>query len=68
MMGPMAYVQHLLSGPRLPFTGAYLGSMALSLYFAIGVSQKKQYFPGRIFATVMCALLLTSILLLRKAA
>ncbi|EHA57994.1 hypothetical protein MCOR27_009975 [Pyricularia oryzae] len=37
MMGPMAYVQHLLSGPRLPFTGAYLGSMALSLYFAIGL-------------------------------
>ncbi|TLD20344.1 hypothetical protein PspLS_08360 [Pyricularia sp. CBS 133598] len=37
MMGPMAYIQHLLSGPRLPFTGAYLGSMTLSLYFAIGL-------------------------------
>jgi hypothetical protein len=36
-MGPLAYVQHLISGPRLPFTGAYLGSLALSLYFALGL-------------------------------
>ena len=40
MMGPMAYVQHLASGPRLPFTAAYFGSIGLTLYFAIGVSQK----------------------------
>jgi len=31
-------VQHLFSGPRLPFTGAYFGSIALTLYFSIGVS------------------------------
>jgi len=37
MMGPIAYVQHLLSGPRLPFTGAYFGSIALTLYFSIGL-------------------------------
>jgi hypothetical protein len=39
MMGPVAYAQHLMSAPRLPFTAAYLGSLALSLYFALGVSQ-----------------------------
>lgn len=38
VMGPMAYVQHLLSGPRLPFTAAYFGSIALTFYFALGVS------------------------------
>lgn len=30
-------VQHLFSGPRLPFTGAYFGSIALTIYFSIGV-------------------------------
>lgn len=34
--GPKA--QHLLSGPRLPFTGAYFGSIALTIYFSVGVS------------------------------
>lgn len=29
--------QHLLSGPRLPFTAAYLGSIVLTLYFSVGV-------------------------------
>lgn len=37
MMGPWAYIQHLASGPRLPFTGAYFGSIALTLYFSIGL-------------------------------
>ncbi|KAL9086995.1 MAG: hypothetical protein Q9159_003889 [Coniocarpon cinnabarinum] len=36
LMGPMAYVRHLVSGPRLPFTATYFGSIALTLYFAIG--------------------------------
>lgn len=31
-------VGHLVSGPRLPFTAAYFGSIALTLYFSIGVS------------------------------
>lgn len=31
--------RHLLSGPRLPFTGAYFGSIAATLYFSIGVSK-----------------------------
>lgn len=38
MMGPMAYIQHLLSGPRLPFSAAYFGSLVMSIYFSIGVS------------------------------
>ncbi|EGC43076.1 SFT2 domain-containing protein [Histoplasma capsulatum var. duboisii H88] len=37
LMGPMAYVKHLASGPRLPFTGAYFTSIGLTLYFAIGL-------------------------------
>jgi len=37
-MGPWTYARHLVSGPRLPFTAAYFGSIALTLYFAIGVS------------------------------
>lgn len=37
MMGPMQYAQHLISGPRLPFTAAYFGSITLTLVFAIKV-------------------------------
>ncbi|KAF2003338.1 SFT2-domain-containing protein [Amniculicola lignicola CBS 123094] len=37
LMGPMQYVQHLMSGPRLPFTAAYFGSIALTLYFSLGL-------------------------------
>ncbi|KAH8598988.1 Got1/Sft2-like family-domain-containing protein [Bisporella sp. PMI_857] len=36
MMGPVTYAQHLISGPRLPFTATYFGSIALTLYFSIG--------------------------------
>lgn len=38
VMGPMNYVYHLLSTPRLPFTTAYFGSIALTLVFALKVS------------------------------
>ncbi|KEZ41802.1 hypothetical protein SAPIO_CDS6793 [Scedosporium apiospermum] len=37
MMGPMAYLQHLVSGPRLPFTAAYAGSIFLTFYFSLGL-------------------------------
>jgi hypothetical protein len=37
MMGPTAYVRHLSSGPRLPFTAAYFGSLGLSIYFSVGL-------------------------------
>lgn len=39
LMGPWTYAKHLVSGARLPFTAAYFGSIALTLYFAIGVSK-----------------------------
>ncbi|KAL8947534.1 MAG: hypothetical protein Q9222_006195 [Ikaeria aurantiellina] len=35
LMGPLQYAQHLISGPRLPFTAAYFGSITLTLVFAI---------------------------------
>lgn len=37
VMGPWAYVQHLASTPRLPFTAAYFGSIGLTLYFSLGL-------------------------------
>jgi len=37
LMGPLVYIRHLLSGPRLPFTVAYFGSISLTLYFAVGL-------------------------------
>ncbi|CAG8973512.1 hypothetical protein HYALB_00002837 [Hymenoscyphus albidus] len=37
MMGPMTYIRHLISTPRLPFTAAYFGSIALTLYFSLGL-------------------------------
>jgi hypothetical protein len=37
IMGPWAYVQHLASTPRLPFTAAYFGSLGLTIYFAMGL-------------------------------
>lgn len=40
LMGPLTYAKHLLSTPRLPFTAAYFGSIALTLYFAVGVSRR----------------------------
>jgi len=38
LMGPYQYATHLISGPRLPFTATYLGAIALTIYFAVGVS------------------------------
>ncbi|KAI4267354.1 MAG: hypothetical protein L6R38_008289 [Xanthoria sp. 2 TBL-2021] len=35
LMGPLVYAQHLISGPRLPFTAAYFGSITMTLVFAI---------------------------------
>ncbi|EGX96458.1 Golgi traffic protein SFT2 [Cordyceps militaris CM01] len=35
VMGPMNYIYHLLSTPRLPFTAAYFGSIIMTLVFAI---------------------------------
>ena len=37
LMGPIIYVKHLISEPRLPFTAAYFGSIGMTLFSAIGV-------------------------------
>ncbi|ETI22188.1 hypothetical protein G647_06261 [Cladophialophora carrionii CBS 160.54] len=37
LMGPMQYTMHLISGPRLPFTAAYFGSIIMTIYFAVGL-------------------------------
>lgn len=37
LQGPLAQAQHMVSAERLPFTAVYLGSLALTLYFAVGV-------------------------------
>ncbi|EWC48400.1 hypothetical protein DRE_02169 [Drechslerella stenobrocha 248] len=37
LYGPVSYARHLLSPERLPFTGIYFGSIALTLYFAVGL-------------------------------
>lgn len=48
LTGPIAHLQHLLSPERRPFSVAYLASMALTLYFALG--------PKSRLPTVLCAL------------
>ena len=35
LKGPMAHLRSMLAPDRLPFTGAYVGSMALTLYAAL---------------------------------
>ncbi|QIX02452.1 hypothetical protein AMS68_007969 [Peltaster fructicola] len=40
LMGPLAYARHLLSAERLPFTATYLGSIGLTLYFAVGLQNQ----------------------------
>jgi len=37
MMGPIVYARHLISQERLPFTATYFGSIALTIYFAVGL-------------------------------
>ncbi|KAM3071275.1 Protein transport protein sft2 [Clarireedia jacksonii] len=39
-MGPWTYLNHLTSTPRLPFTATYFGSIALTLYFSLGLRSK----------------------------
>ena len=38
LRGPWSHLKHMMSRERLPFTVSYVGSMALTLYAAIGVS------------------------------
>ncbi|KAI4104399.1 MAG: hypothetical protein L6R37_003298 [Teloschistes peruensis] len=50
LMGPIQYAQHLISGPRLPFTAVYFGSITLTLVSAI----KTQVFGTHAFVVVHC--------------
>ena len=36
LQGPVGFFRHLVGPERLPFTAVYLGSLAATLYFAIG--------------------------------
>lgn len=65
VMGPMAYVQHLLSGPRLPFTAAYFGSIILTIYFSMGVSH---HFLSLISLSFIGSMKLTRVFLLAPTA
>lgn len=47
LTGPIAHLRHLLSPERRTFSVAYLASMALTLYFALG--------PKSRLPTVLCA-------------
>lgn len=38
LVGPVAHFKHLISPERLPFSIAYVGSLAMTMYFAVGVS------------------------------
>ena len=38
LMGPIAHIKHLLSRERLPFSAAYITSLALTIYFSVSVS------------------------------
>jgi len=38
LSGPLQQLKHLFSSERLPFTAAYLGSLILTLFFALVVS------------------------------
>jgi uncharacterized MnhB-related membrane protein len=46
VMGPLNYVYHLLSAPRLPFTAAYFGSITMTLVFAIKVGRFVHVYAG----------------------
>jgi Got1/Sft2-like family len=39
LIGPINHLKHLISKERLPFSIAYLSSLGLTLYFALGVRQ-----------------------------
>lgn len=46
VMGPMNYLYHLCSAPRLPFTTAYFGSILMTLIFALKVGLFSIFSPS----------------------
>ncbi|ORY54087.1 vesicle transport protein, partial [Leucosporidium creatinivorum] len=53
---PVAHFKHIFTAERLPFTGAYFGSLAATLYFAVG---RQSYLPTLIFAIIQCGALVS---------
>lgn len=47
LMGPITYTKHLVSGPRLPFTAIYFGSIFMTLYSAMAVCSIPPHAPPR---------------------
>ena len=50
LMGPYQYAVHLISGPRLPFTAAYFGSIVMTIYFAVWVCSQSHLTPSILVA------------------
>ncbi|KAK7440012.1 Protein transport protein sft2 [Stygiomarasmius scandens] len=49
LIGPINHIKHLLSKERLPFTFIYLSSLALTLYFTLGLHS----FLGSLIAAIV---------------
>lgn len=43
LVGPINHIKHFVSKERLPFSFVYIGSLALTLYFSLGV--RRSYDP-----------------------
>jgi len=59
LIGPMNHMRHLISKERLPFSVAYLSSLGLTLYFALGLHS---YFGSLMGAVVQVIALLSYVL------
>ncbi|KAF8494865.1 ER-to-golgi vesicle protein transport Sft2 [Russula emetica] len=59
LIGPINHIRHLISKERLPFSVAYLSSLGLTLYFALG---PHSYFGSLIGAVVQVVSLLSYVL------
>jgi len=59
LVGPITHLKHLLSKERLPFSAAYIASLALTIYFSVSV---KSYLGSLISAVVQVASLVAYVL------
>ncbi|KAI0297001.1 ER-to-golgi vesicle protein transport Sft2 [Multifurca ochricompacta] len=55
LVGPINHIKHLISKERLPFSVAYLSSLGLTLYLALG---RRSYFGSLIGAVIQVIALL----------
>ncbi|KAL7415799.1 ER-to-golgi vesicle protein transport Sft2 [Mrakia frigida] len=56
LMGPVAHFKHLISPERLPFSIAYVGSLGMTMYMAVGA---KSFFGTLISAIIQVVALLS---------